>query len=388
MTKERRVPVEGWRRPAWAEVDLSALARNTATLAAVVASSALCAVVKADGYGHGARTIAPTLLGAGATSLGVALVDEGIELRDDGIDAPILMLSEAPSTALRDAIDARLTLAVGSVHGARSLCDVARDLRPEPVHVKVDTGMHRQGVEPTALDEVLDVLERGGVRVGGLWTHFPVADGSSAEELEFTASQLDRFVGVVEKVAPRLGGDVVVHAANTAGALGLPESRLDLVRVGLGLYGYLPTPMLAQVLADAGLPRLEPVLSLKARVVAVRDLPAGERPSYGRRRPLRTDARVATVPLGYADGVPRALLDAGQEVLIRGSRRELAGVVTMDQLLVDCGDDPVEVGDEVVLLGSQGDESITADEWASALSTISWEVLCGIKQRVPKLATT
>jgi alanine racemase len=382
------VPVEGWRRPAWAEVDLAALARNTATLATAVAPAALCAVVKADGYGHGARTVAPALLEAGATSLGVALVDEGIELRDDGIDAPILLLSEAPSTALRDAIHARLTLTVGSLHGARALADVAREHHPEPVHVKVDTGMHRQGVEASALDEVLDVLEHGGVPVGGLWTHLPVADGVTDEAVEFTRSQLEILEGVLDKVRPRLGAHVVVHTANTAGALALPASRLDLVRVGLGLYGYLPHPALADVLTDAGLPGLEPVLSLKARVVAVRDLPAGARPSYGRRRPLRTDARVATVPLGYADGVPRALLDAGQEVLIRGRRRALAGVVTMDQLLVDCGDDPVEVGDEVVLLGRQGDESITADEWASALNTISWEVLCSIKQRVPKLATT
>jgi alanine racemase len=382
------MPVEGWRRPAWAEVDLGALARNTATLAAAVAPSALCAVVKADGYGHGARAVASTLLDAGATSLGVALVDEGVELRDDGIDAPILLLSEAPTTSLRDAIDARLTLAVGSLHGARALCDVAAERRPEPVQVKVDTGMHRQGVEPAALDQVLVVLERGGVEVGGLWTHFPVADGTSEESLEFTATQLDHFLGAVDKVRPRLGPKVVLHAANTAGALALPASRLDLVRVGLGLYGYLPSPTLADVLESAGLRSLEPVLALKARVVAVRDLPMGARPSYGRRRALRADSRVATVPLGYADGVPRALFDAGQEVLIRGRRRALAGVVTMDQLLVDCGDDPVEIGDEVVLIGRQGDESITADEWARSLSTISWEVLCGFKQRVPKLATT
>jgi alanine racemase len=381
------VSVEGRRRPAWAEVDLTALARNTATIAELVAPASLCAVVKADGYGHGARTVAATLLDAGATSLGVALVDEGIELRDDGIDAPILLLSEAPPTALRDAIAARLTLTVGSLHGARALVDAAAGAPPAPVHVKVDTGMHRQGVEPAALGDVLDVLGAGGVGVTAVWTHFPVADEDSDESLAFTRSQLDAFVRAVDAVRGRLGPDVVLHAANTAAALGLPASRLDLVRVGLALYGYLPAPWLAAALTRVGLPPLEPVMSLKARVVAVRDLPAGARPSYGRRRGLGHAARVATVPLGYADGVPRALLDAGQTVLVRGRRRQLAGVITMDQLLVDCGDDDVQVGDEVVLLGRQGVDAVTADEWASSLSTISWEVLCGIKQRVPKLAT-
>lgn len=378
--------IEGRRRPAWAEVDLSALARNTASLSRLVAPSALCAVVKADGYGHGARTVAPTLLASGATSLGVALVDEGMELRDDGISAPILLLSEAPATSLPDAISAGLTLSVGSLRGAHELVHAASSARPLPVHVKVDTGMHRQGVEPAGLREVLEVLREGAVPVGALWTHFPVADGETAEAAEFTRGQLDALRAAVDKCAGLLAPEVVLHAANTAAALTLPEARLDLVRIGLGCYGYLPTAAMGDVLARAGLAPLEPVLSLKARVVAVRDLPAGSRPSYGRRRALPADARVATVPLGYADGVPRALLDGDAHVLVRGRRRPLAGVVTMDQVLVDCGADPVEVGDEVVLLGRQGDEAITADEWATALGTISWEVLCGIKQRVPKLA--
>lgn len=378
--------IEGRRRPAWAEVDRAALARNTSSLARLVAPSSLCAVVKADGYGHGARTVAPTLLASGASSLGVALVDEGIELREDGITAPILLLSEVPPTSLADAVAAGLTLTIGSLQGARALVGTATRATPLPVHVKVDTGMHRQGIDPGQLREVLEVLRGGGVAVGAVWTHFPVADGETADSADFTRGQLDALRAAVDKCAGSLPDDVVLHAANTAGAIGFPESRLDLVRVGLGCYGYLPAPGMAQVLERAGLPALEPVLSLKARVVAVRDLPAGSRPSYGRRRALPGDARVATVPLGYADGVPRALLDGDAHVLVRGRRRPLAGVVTMDQVLVDCGDDPVEVGDEVVLLGRQGDDSISADDWARALGTISWEVLCGIKQRVPKLA--
>jgi len=383
------VPVEGWRRPAWAEVDLDALAHNTSLLRRLVAPAALCAVVKADGYGHGARMVARTLLRAGASSLGVALVDEGIELRDDGIDAAILLLAEASATSLRDAIDAGLTLTVGSLRGAHELVVAADHRAVPPVHVKVDTGMHRQGVATGELGAVLEVLRAGGVAVGGVWTHFPVADGADAATAAFTRGQLDTFQRAVADVADAIPSDAVMHAANTAGAVSLPAARLDLVRVGLGVYGYLPHPSMQSILDDAGAGALRPVMSLKARVAAVRDLPAGARPSYGRRRALERASRVATVPVGYADGYPRAMLDGGAEVLVRGRRRPLAGVVTMDQLLVDCGEDvDVDVGDEVVLLGAQGDERITADEWAAVLGTISWEVLCGIKQRVPKLVVS
>ena len=251
--------------------------------------------------------------------------------------------------------------------------------------MKLDTGMHRQGVVPTELAATLAVLADGAVPVGGLWTHFAVADHDTDEARAFTLGQLATFRSAVDAVRPRLAPDVVLHAANTAGALWLPAARLDLVRAGLGAYGYLPHPSMASVLAVAGVAPLRPVLSVKARVVAIRDLPEGARPSYGRRRALGHAARVATVPVGYADGFPRAALDGGAEVLIRGRRRPLAGVVTMDQLVVEC-DEEVEVGDEVVLLGRQGDEVVDADEWARWLGTISWEVLCGIKPRIPKLA--
>ncbi len=383
------MPVEGWRRPAWAEVDLDALAHNTSLLCRVVAPARLCAVVKADGYGHGARAVAHTLLAAGASSLGVALVDEGIELRDDGIDDEVLLLAEAPGTSLGDAIDARLTLTVGSLRGARELAGAAEHRSPMPVHVKVDTGMHRQGVAPDDLGGVLELLGAAGLAIGGVWTHLSVADGAGTHTEAFTRSQLDVFRRALDSASDSIPDGAVLHAANTAGALSFPEARLDLVRVGLGIYGYLPHPSMQAVLDDAGAGALRPVMSVKARVSAIRDLPAGARPSYGRRRALERPSRVATVPVGYADGYPRAMLDGGANVLIRGRRMPLAGVVTMDQLLVDCGaDTDVDVGDEVVLLGSQGTERITADEWATALGTISWEVLCGIKQRIPKLAVT
>jgi alanine racemase len=367
-------------------VDLVALRDNAAALAALVAPARLCAVVKADGYGHGARTVARALLDGGASVLGVALVDEGLELREDGVSAPILLLAEAQPIALRDALAARLTLTVGSLRAARELVAAAAGAEHvPPVHVKLDTGMHRQGVGAIDLAAVLAILSDGGVDVGAIWTHFPVADHDTAEAREFTRGQLATFHAAVAAVRPRLAAGTLLHAANTAGAVWFPEARLDLVRVGLGVYGYLPHPAMTSVLAERGLGPLRPVLSVKSRVVAIRELPSGARPSYGRRRALKGPARVATVPVGYADGYPRGLLDGDAEVLIRGRRRPLAGVVTMDQLVVEC-DEEVEVGDEVVLLGRQGDEVVDADEWARALGTISWEVLCGIKPRIPKLA--
>jgi alanine racemase len=221
----------------------------------------------------------------------------------------------------------------------------------------------------------------------GLWTHLAVAEGGGAEDREFTARQLRRFEDVRRRLesagirAPRH------HAANSAAALAWPEARYDLVRVGLALYGELPSPEVAAALAEvAPGEHLAPVLALKARVTAVRQLAAGERPSYGRRRPLPARATVATVPLGYADGVPRRYFEVGGEVLIDGRRRPLAGTVTMDQLLVDCGPESlVGPGDEVVLIGRQGDEEITAGEWAERLGTISYEVLTGIGPRVPRV---
>ncbi|HEX4433757.1 MAG TPA: alanine racemase, partial [Acidimicrobiales bacterium] len=220
----------------------------------------------------------------------------------------------------------------------------------------------------------------------GIWTHLPVADGG-AEDHVYTEGQLDRFDGLVADLAAAGIRAPLLHAANTAGAIAFPRARHDIVRCGLGLYGYLPGPSVQEAFdAQAGGEQLHPAMALKARVVAVRTLEAGERPSYGRRRPLPVRSRVATVPIGYADGVPRSLFDGGYAVLIGGVRRPLAGSVTMDQIVVDCGDDDsVRPGDEVVLLGRQGDEVITADDWAALVGTISYEVVCGVGPRMPRV---
>jgi len=380
------MPVEGVRRPAWAEIDTAALRHNVATLQSLVAPAAFCGVVKANGYGHGAVTAAKALVEAGAAGLAVAIVDEGIELRQAGITEPILLLAEIPPATVYDALEARLALTIGSVDGALAAVDAAAQHGGRHrVHVKIDTGMHRMGLAIEDLPRVLEILTAcGTIVIEGLYTHFACADSDDPADVAYTREQLARFDEAVALAASLGVTPPVVHAANSAGALSQPDARRSMVRVGLATYGYLPHPSLATVLLERGL-TLRPALSLHAQVTAVRDLDAGERASYGRRRPLPHPARVATVPFGYADGYPRRLFEAGAEVLIKGRRYPLAGTVTMDQLVIDCGADDVRVGDPVVLLGRQGDDEITADEWAAWAGTITWEILCGIGARVPRV---
>jgi alanine racemase len=376
-------------RPAWAEIDLAAITHNARVLSRLVRPAQLVAVVKARGYGHGALAVARAAQAGGAVGFAVALVDEGVELRQHGVHGPILLLSECGREAVDDAMAYGLTPTVYTAEGIALFVQAARMLgQRTSMHIKVDTGMHRVGAAPADVPALLQAIEDDPLlRFEGLWTHFPVADGESAEDRAFTVRQLETFDGVVSDLARRDVHPDVLHAANTAGAIVFPQARYGMVRCGIGLYGYLPSPAVATAFATAtGGEQLRPALSLRARVVAVRTLAEGERPSYGRRRALPQRSVVATVPIGYADGVPRALFTQGASVLIGGRRRPLAGMVTMDQIMVDCEDDTsVQPGDEVVLIGRQGDEEITADEWAERLGTISYEVLCGIGPRVPRV---
>ncbi len=379
------MPAEGVHRPAWAEISRAALRHNVEALRAVLGQTRLCAVVKANGYGHGATLVGPAALEAGADLLAVALVDEGLELRRAGVTAPILVLAEIRPSALDAAMANDLTVTVGSLEGAEAVVAVAtRRAARARVHLKVDTGMHRMGVAPEEVERVIEALDSPYVDLEGLYTHFPVADGEDDADRDFTLAQIRRLDEVLEGLSARGVVPRQVHLANSAGALGYPATRRSLARVGLALYGYLPAPWLGTALAERGV-TLEPALTLRAQVVARRHLAAGERPSYGRRRALEHPSNVVTVPFGYADGYPRRLFEAGAEVLIRGRRYPLAGVVTMDQVLVDVGEDEVDLGEDVVLLGRQGDEAITADEWAARAGTISWEILCGIGARVPRV---
>ncbi len=355
-------------RPTVVEVDLAAVRGNAGALKPPVAE--LLAVVKADAYGHGAVPVARAALQGGATWLGVATAEEGLELREAGIDAPILVLSELPRGAEKEALRAGLTPTVYSSEGVRAVAEAGAGRAA--VHVKVDTGMHRVGVwPPEAVPGLLREVEEAGLELEGLWTHFARAE----EDRGTTLRQLELFLGVVERARAAGHEPRVLHAANSAAAILYPETHLDLVRVGIALYGASPGVELP--------PGVRPALRWRSEVSFAKRLPAGEAISYGHRYRLERDAWVATVPAGYADGYLRAL-SSRAEVLIGGERRRVAGTVTMDQLLVDCGDDEVAPGEEVVLLGAQGGERITAEELAAHLDTIPYEVFTGIGPRVPR----
>jgi alanine racemase len=369
-------------RWAWVDVDLDAVRDNVEQLCAVVAPSALWAVVKAGGYGHGAVEVAHAALTGGARGLCVALASEGAELREAGIDAPILVLSEQPVDAADDIVRFRLMATVYTVTFIDALAAAARGRGVDgvPVHLKIDTGMQRVGARPDAVGELVASLDshRPSLRVVGVFTHLAMADHPDDD---FTGVQLERFDAALVDLS--LPDGVLVHAANSAGALAHPAARRSLVRVGIAIYGISPGHAV-----DPLCHALRPALSLTARVSYVKRVLAGSGISYGLRHTFGRDTTVATVPIGYADGVPRRLFEVGGEVLVGGRRRRIVGVVTMDQLMVDCGDDAVAVGDEVVLIGEQngphGPQRIRAEDWADRLGTIGYEIVCGIGSRVPR----
>ena len=367
-------------RHASVHVDLDAVRSNVDALVAFARPAQVCAVVKADGYGHGAVPVARAALQAGATWLAVALVEEGLELRDAGIDAPILVLSEPPADAMADAFAAGLTPTLYTEDGIDHAASAAGAGAAWSVQLKVDTGMHRVGAQPADAVALAQRIGRAGLTLGGTFTHLALADQPARPE---TAVQLRRYHEVLDDLREAGIDPGLRHAANSAGLLAHPDAHFDLVRVGIVIYGIPPDPTLAVPVP------LRPAMSVRAEVTLVKDVRAGEGVSYGWHHVFDHDAVVATVPLGYADGVSRRLGEADAEVLIGGVRRPVRGVVTMDQFVVEVTDGPpVEAGDEVVLIGRQGDEEIPADEWAGRLGTISYEVVCGFGPRLPRTHTS
>jgi alanine racemase len=363
---------------AWADVSLDAIAANVETLRAVCEPAEVCAVVKADGYGHGAVPVARAAVEAGAAWLAVAQVPEATELRAAGVPAPILLLSEPRPREVDEALAAGVAVTVYTEAFIRLLGSAARaGGLPVPVHLKVDTGMHRVGAPPGVALQLAELVHAEPLlSLDGLWTHCAIAD---EPDDPFTSQQLERFDAVVGDLE-RVGIPVPMrHAANSAAAIVHPSSRYDLVRCGIAVYGIPPAPSLADRLA------LEPAVRLATEVAFVKPLAAGERVSYGLRHTVARDTKVGTLPIGYADGVFRNLGIEGQEVLIGGKRCPMIGVVTMDQLLVDLGpDSDAAAGDEAVLLGAQGTDRISPDEWAARLGTIAYEVVCSLGARVER----
>ena len=362
-------------RPTRAEIDLDAIAHNFQVVRDHVAPARVLAVVKADGYGHGVVPVALRLQDEGVSGFGVALAEEGIELRDAGVTADIVVLNGVYGSAHADVLRAALTPVVYDLAQVRAFVAAAGS-RAFGVHLKVDTGMGRLGVRADALDDFLKTLaDHPTVRVDGVMTHLASADHDDA----FTAAQLDVFDAAVRRVRAAGHRPSVLHAANSAGALRIPRARYDLVRAGIALVG-LPGA------GDVDLP-LRPAMRLRSEVIALRTIEPGEGVGYDQTFRADRPTRVATVPLGYGDGLMRSNSNRGV-ALIRGRRCSLIGNVSMDLTTFDVTDLPaVEVGDEAVLLGPQGSERIEATEVARATGTIPYEVLCAISRRVPRFYT-
>ena len=370
-------------RWAWAQIDLGALRHNVETLAAHIAPQQLWAVVKADAYGHGAVECARVALQSGAHGLCVALVQEGIVLRQAGVNAPILIMSEQPEEQFRDIITYGL---IATLYNESTIVRFARTASEleimASVHVKVDSGMHRVGVQPDNAVRVASlVADSQWLILDGMFTHLATAD---VAETQIAQQQVSTFVRVVEQ-ARALGIEVRhVHISNSASAIRRLDTGADctMTRVGIAMYG-IPGDAATDSFGAAHQLDLRPVMSVHARVSHVQKVAAGQGVSYGLKRPLESDATIATLPLGYADGVPRGIWESAS-VLIHGVRRAFAGVVTMDQIMVNCTDDVVSVGDEAVLIGGQGLELITANEWANKMGTIGYEIVCAISARMPR----
>jgi alanine racemase len=365
-------------RPTWIELDTQALAHNVRVLREHCGVP-LMAVVKGDAYGHGMVRVARTALKHGAVAVGVACLSEGLALRRAGIDAPILVLGYTPAWQAREAVRAELRCAVFAWEEAEALAQAARALgKQAKVHVKVDTGMYRLGLAPDEAFDLIQGLARcGDIVVEGIFTHFARADEQDRAD---TLRQLELFIGLLDRLQRCGLRPAIAHAANTAAALAIPEARLDMVRIGIGLYGLSPGPAVA-------LPEgCRPVLSWKTVVVQVKDVPAGAWVGYGRHFQAPRDMRIAVLPVGYGDGFRRGPRNWGA-VLIRGQRCPVVGAVSMDQCMVDVTHVPgVRKGDEVVLIGRQGSASIGVEEIAHKLGTIPYEVVSQILARVPRVS--
>lgn len=377
----------GWRavrrkhlpRPTWVEIDLEAVAHNVRELCAQVGPRVqLMAILKADGYGHGAIKTARTALNNGASWLGVACLSEALALRDVGIEAPILVLGYTPPWQAREMVEQGIRATVFSAETAEALGKAGLELgRPARVHIKVDTGMGRLGLLPADIPAFVRILQAiPGLAVEGLFTHLAAADSA---DTTYTQGQLRQFQVLVAELERTGLRPPLVHAANSAATLAFPEARYDMVRAGISLYGLNPS---AEVPCPAA---FRQALAFKTQIAQVKTLPPGCSISYGCTYRTERESRIAVIPVGYADGFRRAPQHWG-EVLVRGHRAPIVGRVCMDQTMLDVTDIPnVRPGDEVVLIGRQGEECITADEVAARLGTINYEVVSEILARVPRV---
>lgn len=380
MEQKSEFMLPHWARPTWAEVDLGAISHNIGLIRQKIGPRrSMMAVVKADAYGHGAGKVAWSALKAGADWLGVAFPEEGAELRDAGITAPIVVLGPLLPSQLSLILEKNLAVSISEIDLARELeMQAAQRGLLAKVHVKVDTGMGRLGIP---VDQALAFLKELAclphLLMEGLYTHLATAE---EPECDFAKEQLIKFLEVDRKAREKGINIPFRHVANSAGLLNLEElAFLELVRPGIMIYGCFPNPWMLNRLS------LRPVLSWKTKVAHLKDLQAGQSVSYGRTFIAPGPMKVAVLPLGYGDGLPRSLSNKGK-VLVKGRRAPVVGKICMDMTIVDVTNiSEVKVGDEVVLLGRQADQEIRAEEMAQWAGTISYEILCGLSKRVPRL---
>lgn len=363
-------------RSVWAEVSLDNIAYNVRQFREYIGPNCeLMAVVKANGYGHGALETAYTMIANGTNWLAVALPEEAVRLRRGGITAPILVLGAVSADELDVCVAWDLVVTVFEPHIARLLSKAAvAQQKTAKVHIKVDTGMGRLGLLPKDFGNLVELVrDLPGLEIEGVFTHFARADEPS---LEYTKWQWQRFKAVCKDLKARGISIPFFHAANTPATLFFPDSHLDLVRVGLGIFGMYP---------DARRPlHLKPALTLKTKVAFVKRVPAGSAVSYDSTYVTWKETSLAVLPIGYADGLSRGLSNKGK-VLIKGHYCPIVGQVTMDHTLVDVGNLPVSIGDEVILLGSDGALEIHAHTWAELLGTINYEVTCMLSNRIERV---
>ncbi|BAY37730.1 alanine racemase [Nostoc sp. NIES-2111] len=367
---------------AWVEIDLEALSYNVQQLKQFLSPhTQLMAVVKADAYGHGAVTVAQTALQGGASWLGVATVPEGIQLREAGIKAPILILGATYTPEQIQAIAQwDLQPTIGSPKQALIFSNTLETIQhdsPIPVHIKLDTGMSRLGTNWQQAGEFVQLVDRlPHLDIASVYSHLATADSPDARIMEEQHRRFEEAIAQIKALGIKIPS---LHLANSAATLTDKRLHYDMVRVGLAVYGLYPAPHLQKTIS------LKPVIQVQARVTHVKTIAEGTGVSYGHQFIAPCEMRLAVVGIGYADGVPRNLSNKMQ-VLIRGQRVPQIGAITMDQLMIDVSAVPdVQEGEIVTLLGEQGKERITADDWAEKLNTISWEILCGFKHRLPRV---
>lgn len=368
-------------RDAWAEIDLDAIGQNVQTFRRLLpVETKIMAVVKADGYGHGAYQVAQRALQEGVTYLGVAFLEEALELREKGITAPILILSSIPERGIPLAVKNHITLTAYREDIIDAIIQSAEELQEKvKIHIKLDTGMGRIGIrDKKELDRLIQrAKEHSLIEVEGIFTHFSTADEENIDYLQYQQKNLQDFLEyILEK-----GIDIpLIHSSNSAAAMFYPDQSKHMIRLGISLYGQYPS----EYGKTSGV-HLYPSFQWKARLSHVKKVSAHTSISYGATFVTHEDSLIGTVPVGYADGYNRLLSNKGF-VLVKGKRVPIVGRVCMDQFMVDLtGLEGIEAGEEVALIGKQGDEEITVDDMAEWINTINYEVTCMVSKRIPRV---